>query len=142
MPLDPVTRRGFFTNLLTAGIGGVARVVIATAPALPPPQRAWVISEVGWEYNDEFTYAEGAFPHTQLFFEKALADTECQRLCTEFFAAETPAEFEVDFATYYDESIGREFDEHAVTWEALRERGFPDPYYVLELDASELRGAS
>jgi len=123
----------------------VARMVTSTAPApplLPPPQRAWVIAEVGWEYNDEFTYAEGAFPRTQLFFEKALADTECQRLCAEFFAAETPAEFEVDYATYFDETTSGDFDEHAVTWEALRERGFPDPYYVLELDSRELRGAS
>ena len=122
----------------------MARLVTSAAPAPPssPPQQAWVIAEVGWEYNDEFTYAEGAFPRTQLFFEKALADAECQRLCTEFFAAETPAEFEADFATYFDEATHRDFDEHTVTWEALRERGFPDPYYALELGANERRGAS
>ena len=122
----------------------MARLVTSATPAppLPPPQRAWVIAEVGWEYNDEFTYAEGAFPRTQLYFDKAHADAECERLCVEFNAAETPAEFEVDFTTYFDEAAHRDFDEHAVTWEALRERGFPDPYYVLELDASELRGAS
>ena len=74
MPLDAVTRRGFFANLLTAGVGGVARVVTATAPALPPPQRAWVISEVGWEYNAEFTYAEGAFPRTQLSVAECLSE--------------------------------------------------------------------
>ena len=122
----------------------MARLVTSAAPAPPlsRPQRAWVIAEVGWEYNDEFTYAEGAFPRAQLYFDKTHADTECERLRVEFYAAETPAEFEVDFATYFNEATRRDFDEHAVTWEALRERGFPDPYYVLELDANELRGAS
>ena len=141
MPLDPVTRRGFFTDLLTAGVAGVARLVTSTAQPLRPPRQAWVIAEVGWENNDEFTFAEGAFPRTQLYFDKAQIDSECERLCAEFFATETPAEFEVDFATYFDEATCRDFDEHAVCWEALRERGFPDPFYVLELDANEMRGA-
>jgi len=121
----------------------VARVVSSAVPESPPtPQRAWVIVELGWEHNDEFTSAEGEYPLTQLFFDKALAEAECQRLSAEFFAAETPTEFEVDFAAYLDEAEHHSFDEHAVTWEALRERGFPDPYYVLELGASELRGES
>ena len=122
----------------------MARVVTSAAPSVQykTPQRAWVIVELGWEHNDEFTSAEGETPLTQLFFDKALADTECQRLSAEFFAAETPTEFEVDFAAYLGEAEHHSFDEHAVTWEALRERGFPDPYYVLELGASELRGTS
>ena len=121
----------------------MARVVTATAPAPSLiPQRAWVIVELGWEYNDEFTYAEGEVPRTTLFFDQALADAECQRLCAGFFAAETPAEFEVDFASYFDEAEHRGFEERTVTWETLRERGFPDPYYVLELSADELRGAA
>ncbi len=76
----------------------MARVVTSSAPAPPlqAPQRAWVIVELGWEHSDEFTCAEGETPLTQLFFNKALADAECQRLCKEFFAAETPAEFEAD----------------------------------------------
>ena len=122
----------------------MARVVTAGVPALPLQalQRAWLIVELGWEHNDEFTSAEGEYPLTQLFFDKALADAECQCLCTEFFTAETPTEFEVDFAAYFDEVTLRDFDELAITWETLRERGFPDPYYVLELGANELRGAS
>ena len=122
----------------------MARVVTSSAPAPPLQalQRAWLIVELGWEHNDEFTSAEGEYPLTQLFFDKTLADTECQRLCTEFFAAETPTEFEVDFAAYFDEAEHHSFDKLAVTWDGLRERGFPDPYYVLELGASELRGAS
>ena len=122
----------------------MARVVTAGVPALPlpVPQRAWLIVELGWEHNDEFTSAEGEYPRTQLFFDKALADIECQRLSAEFFAAETPTEFEVDFEAYLDEAEHHSFDEHAVTWEGLRARGFPDPYYVLELGASELRGVS
>ena len=121
----------------------MARVVTGAADTPPPiPQRAWVIVELGWEYNDEFMYAEGEVPRTTLFFDQALADAECQRLCAGFFTAETPAEFEVDFASYFDEAEYRGFEEHAVTWEALREWGFPDPYYVLELGADELRGAA
>lgn len=120
----------------------MARVVTAGVPALPPPapQRAWVIVELGWEHNDEFTSAEGEYPRTQLFFDKALADVECQRLSAEFFAAETPTEFEVDFATYLDGAEQPNLDELTITWEGLRARGFPDPYYVLELGANELRG--
>ncbi|MEK6259900.1 MAG: hypothetical protein AABP62_14870 [Planctomycetota bacterium] len=122
----------------------MARVVTAGVPdlPLPNPQQAWVIVELGWEHNDEFTSAEGEYPRTQLFFDKALADAECQRLCTAFFAAETPIEFEVDFAAYRDEAEHHSFDELAVTWEGLRASGFPDPYYVLELGANELGGAS
>ena len=122
----------------------MARVVTSAAPSVQykTPQRAWVIVELGWEHNDEFTSAEGETPLTQLFFDKALADTECQRLSAEFFAAETPVQFEADFATYFDEATHRDFDEHAVTWEVLLERGFPDPYYVLELGSNELRGES
>jgi len=143
MSFNSVSRRGFFAQLFTAGAGAVARVVSSAVPESPPtPQRAWVIVELGWEHNDEFTSAEGEYPLTQLFFDKALAEAECQRLSAEFFAAETPTEFEVDFAAYLDEAEHHSFDEHAVTWEALRERGFPDPYYVLELGASELRGES
>lgn len=41
MPLDAVTRQGFFTNLLTAGTGGVARLV--TSDSSPPSSRAWVV---------------------------------------------------------------------------------------------------
>ncbi len=122
----------------------MARVVTAGVPVqpLPAPQRAWVIVELGWEHNDEFTSAEGEYPRTQLFFDKALADVECQRLSAEFFTAETPTEFEVDFAAYLDEAEQRNFDELTITWEGLRARGFPDPYYVLELGPSELRGPS
>lgn len=122
----------------------MARVVTGAAPAsaLPTPQRAWLIVELGWEHNDEFTSPEGETPLTQLFFDKTLADTECQRLSAEFFAAETPTEFEVDFAAYLDEAEHQSFDELAITWKGLRSRGFPDPYYVLELGANELRGAS
>ena len=121
----------------------MARVVTGAAPAPRPiPQRAWVIVELGWQYNDEFTYADGEVPRTTLFFDQALADAECRHLCAGFFTAETPTEFEVDFASYFDEAEHCGFEERAVTWEALRERGFPDPYYVLELGANELRGAA
>lgn len=121
----------------------MAQLVTSVAPSIQHaiPQRAWVIVELGWEHNDEFTYAEGETPLTQLFFDKGLADAECERLCAEFFAAETPSDFEVDFAAYLNEGDHQDFDELGITWETLRERDFPDPYYVLELGANELRGA-
>lgn len=85
-----------------------------------------MIMELGWEYNDEFTYPEGEFLRSNMFLNKATADGECQRLCAEFFATQTPEEFEVDLEGYH--LAGR--DPTTVTWEELRAAGFPDPYYV------------
>ncbi len=139
MQTSPLSRRDFLAHLPRAGAATLAH---GTTVRPATPRQAWLIVEVGWEHNDEFTHTAGEFPRTEVFFDEAAADSECRPLCTEFFAAETPTEFEVDFADHFNEAGQPNFDEDAVTWEALRERGFPNPYYVLELGASELRGVS
>ena len=123
-----LSRRRFFTHLVTAGAGSLVRLIAAAVPAREaiPPQQAWVILELGWEYNDEFTYPEGEFLRSKLFFDQATAETKCQRLCAEFFAAATPDEFEVDFEGFH--LAGR--DPATITWDELRAAGFPDPFSV------------
>lgn len=110
-------------------------MVAAAAPAqeAPPPQQAWVIMELGWEYNDEFTYPEGEFLRTKMFLDKASAEAECQRLCAEFFAAETPDEFEVDYECFHL----AERDPSTVTWDELRVAGFLDPFSVQLVHTAE-----
>lgn len=89
--------------------------------------------ELGWEYNDEFTYPEGEFLRSNMFLNKASADAECERLCVEFFAAETPEGFEVDLEGYHL----ADRDPATVTWDELRAAGFPDPYFVQLVHAAE-----
>lgn len=89
--------------------------------------------ELDWEYNDEFTYSEGNSLRSQMYLDKAAADAECQRLCAEFFAAETPIEFDVDFEGYHF----ADRDPETTTWEELCAAGFPDPYFVQLVHTSE-----
>ncbi|MFO1045222.1 MAG: hypothetical protein U0941_25885 [Planctomycetaceae bacterium] len=129
-----VSRRRFFTQLVTAGTGGLARTVTSAVPTREStPQQAWVILELGWEYNDEFTYPEGEFLRSNMFLNKAAADAECERLCIEFFAAQTPEDFEVDLEGYRL----ADRDPATVTWEELRAAEFPDPYYVQLVHTAE-----
>ena len=78
MFLDTVSRRQFFTHLVAAGTGSLARLVttVAPVPETLPPQHGWVIVELGWEYNDEYTYSEGEFLRTQLYLDKAAAEAD------------------------------------------------------------------
>jgi hypothetical protein len=100
----------------------------------PAPERAWIIVALGWEYNDEWSYQEGENPQKHVYFEKETAEAECRRLCDEFFAEQTPAEFQIDWDCYLtDRRMEPGFDETKVTWDEVRADGFPDPYYVLEL---------
>lgn len=89
--------------------------------------------ELGWEYDDDFTYPEGEFLRPRMFLDQASAETECQRLCAEFFAAETPEEFGVDL----EGNHLADRDPATVTWEELRAAGFPDPYYVQLVHVAE-----
>lgn len=82
--------------------------------------------ERGWEYDDEFNYPVGEFLRSKLYLDKASADAECQQLCGEFFAAETPVEFGVDFEGFHL----ADRDPVTVTWEDLGATGFPDPFSV------------
>lgn len=125
---EPLPRRRFFTQLFTAGTGSLAGLATAVIPAQAPSptKEAWVIMEIGWEYNDEYTYAEGNFLRSKMYLDKASADAECERLCAEFFAAETPIGFQVEFEGYHL----ADRDPETITWEELRAEGFPDPYFV------------
>jgi hypothetical protein len=47
----PLSRRQFFGQ---APAGAVAALVVAE-----PPPRAWIIMQADWEFNDEYSYADG-----------------------------------------------------------------------------------
>ncbi|MBS1983330.1 MAG: hypothetical protein JST16_04085 [Bdellovibrionales bacterium] len=89
--------------------------------------------ELGWEYNDEFTYPDGEFLRSNMFLNKAAADAECERLCAAFFATQTPEEFEIDLEGYHLAAR----DPATVTWDEVRAAGFPDPYYVQLVHTAE-----
>lgn len=126
-----LSRRAFFGQAAAAPAAGLI-------PPSEKPRQAWIIVALGWEYNDEFSYHEGEHPQTQLFHEEEKAEAECRRLCEAFFAAETPAEFSVDFESYLPDRITEpDFDEESVTWAELRDAGFPNPYFVLKLTTPE-----
>jgi hypothetical protein len=124
---NPVSRREFFGQMS-------ASAAVAVAPIAAPPPRAWIIVALNWEYNDEFSYQEGEFARTELFYDQETAEAECQRLCSQFFTEvyPSPADFEPDW-NWYDIGFGADFDETAVTWDQLRAVGFPDPYFIQEL---------
>ena len=100
---------------------------------------------LNWQYNDEYSYAEGEYARADLFYDLATAEVECRRLCEEFFTRlyPTPASFEPDWDSYRDNlDLDPDMDESEVTWAQLREAGFPDPYFVQELTipGRELKG--
>lgn len=128
MTESDLSRRAFFRQAAIAPAAAIA----GSVPE--PPQRAWLIVEVGWEHNDEFTFQEGEFPRKKLYYKREEAEAECRRLCEEFFQAQTPEEFEVDFVGFLWERMAKPgFDHRMVTWDELRKAGFPDPFHVLEV---------
>ena len=128
------SRRGFFGHLFGAGATGAT---ILTSPEPSRPTQAWVIVERQWQYNDEYSYDEGEFTRTTLYYDPQQAAADCQRLCEEFFQAQTPMEFEADFESYFT----RDYMPEKVTWEELRAEGFPDPYYVQQLGVADVGGS-
>ncbi|HUQ69132.1 MAG TPA: twin-arginine translocation signal domain-containing protein [Planctomycetaceae bacterium] len=120
-----LSRRGF--------LGLVGSAAAAPMPVAPPsPARAWIILARNWVYNDEISYPDGTSPRTAVFYDQTQAEAECRRLCEAFYAEQTPEEFEPDWHEYFPD-YGRDFDESAVTWEQMRDAGFPEPYLVQEL---------
>lgn len=118
------SRREFLGSLGLAAVPEAAKTVFVETR----PKQAWVILQQGWENNDEATYsAEGSYVCGTVYYDKDAADTECDKLRKEFFERETPEEFGADFSNY-------DLDEDA-TWEELCKAGFPDPYWVVELNA-------
>lgn len=123
----PVSRRTFFGQ---AALAPVAAVV----PPVARPARAWIIMAIHWEYNDEWSYAEGTTPRTELYYDRDQAQAACQQLCDEFFTAAYP--LPIDFVPNwndYDFARHPDFDEETVTWDELRAEGFPDPFFVQKL---------
>lgn len=128
-----LTRRGFFGQAAVAPVAGLV-------PAIVRPRQAWIVVALGWEYNDEFTFPEGQYPQSRLFYDRGEADAECERLCAAFFSEQTPEEFELDWSVYGPERASElGFDESSVTWDEVRALGFPDPYFVLELSTPEVK---
>ena len=122
-----ISRRAFLGQAASAPAAAVVNI---------PSQRskqAWVIAEVNWQYNDEYTYAEGEQTLPKVYFDRQEAETECQRLCEQFFENVTPLDWEVDFEFYRDH-LPEDCAEESATWEQLRKAGFPAPYRVLEME--------
>ena len=80
------------------------------------------------------SFPEGQSPLGQIYYDRAQADAECQRLCAAFYARATPEEFEVDLTDYPD--FDPDSDESAITWEDLRAAGYPPPFTVQRLTAA------
>lgn len=118
-----VSRRSFL---------GAAAMAAATVP-LPAtasliPQRAWIVVEAAWEYNDDWSYpTEGVHPLGTVYFDRVTAEAECARLCEEFHSEQTPEEFGVDWETYITK------EPESATWDELYAQGYPAPYSVMEL---------
>lgn len=119
-----LSRRQFFSR---APAGAVAALV-----AHPPP-RAWIILELNWQYNDEFSYSEGEFAHFTLYYDRAAAESACAEFNSAFYAAQSPARFEIDWATYFPDGLAEGQTESDITWNDVKERGWNDPYFVHEL---------
>lgn len=122
MTAPNLSRRAFLGRTAAAP----AAALSGTRPTLPATGRAWIIVELGWEYNDEAAWPEGQYPRTVIYRDKEEAEAECRRLQEAFFARQTPQEFEVDVASW-------DCDPETATWEELIAAGFPEPYYVQEM---------
>jgi hypothetical protein len=119
------SRRAFFGRAATAPLGAVG----AARQALP--SKGWIIVALDWEYNDQFTYeGDGYHPQPKVYLDKAQAEAECRRQCDEFFTQTfpTPAAFEPDWEMYPN------CDPETATWDDLRRDGFPDPYFLQEVE--------
>jgi hypothetical protein len=123
---NQISRRAFLGQTAVAPAAGIA--------ATPErPQEAWVIVATNWQYNDEYTYPEGEEVLPKVYFDQQAAEEECRRMCEQFFAGQTPLDFEVDFESYRHE-LPKDVTEETVTWEQLCSAGFPAPYYVQEME--------
>jgi len=87
----------------------------------------------GWEHNDEISYASGELAHATLYYAQDAAETACQQLNDEFYAEQTPAEFDLDWQLYFPDGWPDELDVDAVTWDQVKAAGWSDPYFLREL---------
>ena len=123
----PLSRREFFRQ----APAGAATALLGTAP---PPPRAWIIMEPNWHFNDEYTYAEGEVTHSTLYYDRAAAEAACRELNDQFYAGQTPAEFELDWATYFPGGLPDGRTEEDVTWDDVKQTDcWTDPFLLHEL---------
>lgn len=112
--------------LIATATGAAQAVEAAIGPGTQPPQRAWTIVGVNWEYNDEFCYEAGEFVGSKVYFDESEAKAECRKLCDAFFS-ESPQDFQPCWDAF-------DVDPDTGTWDDLRKAGFSDPYSVKELE--------
>ena len=79
------------------------------------------------------SYAAGELAHATLYYDRAAAEAACQKLIDDFYAEQTPAEFEVDWQLYFSDGLPSDLSEDEVTWDQLKVRGWADPYFLREL---------
>ena len=90
--------------------------------------------QADWEFNDEYSYADGEIAGTTLFYDRSAAETECRRLNDEFYAHETPEEFQLDWAFYFPDELPGDKSEDQITWDDVKAAGgWRDPYSIREL---------
>lgn len=127
-PAESVSRRGFFGHAVGATAAGIGQAIGGAAGhGIHSPPQAWIIMCLAWQYDDEYSFQEGEFACGKVYFNKPEAETDCRALCETFFQ-ESPEEFGVRWDEYA-------LDPDTATWADLREAGFPDPYYVMELES-------
>ena len=127
MNSNDLSRRGFLSTAV--GVGATGGISAAASPH-QTPERAWIIMEQRWHYNDEFYLADGGCAHLTLYYSKDEAAAECRRLCEEFFATESPEDFRDELESYLDPDS---YDPSKVTWDQLLDAGYEGPYRILEL---------
>lgn len=122
----PLSRRQFLSQ---APAGTVAVLVAAE-----PPPRAWIIMEADWEFNDQYSYADGERAGGTLYYDRPAAEAECRRLNEEFYARETPDEFQLDWTLYFPGDLPDGKSEDEITWADVKAAGtWRDPYWIREL---------
>jgi hypothetical protein len=63
------------------------------APATSGLQKVYVIVGVNWNYNDEYSYAQGQYLTENIFIDKAAAERHCRKCIEQFYEEEDPDEF-------------------------------------------------
>lgn len=124
---NEVSRRGFLSTAV--GVGATGAISASESPH-QSPERAWIIMEQRWHYNDEYYLADGGCAQLTLYYSQDEAAAECRRLCEEFFATESPEDFRDELESYLDPDSGEPSE---VTWDQLLDAGYAGPYHVLEL---------
>ena len=132
---------------------------LTTPPAAPPApkrkkkQRAWVVTEILWAYNDEYHYSEDGYllvgeqakTGPLVFFKHADAEACCKVKNAGFYAQyPTPAAFEIDFSDIFcmdgerpENEDGTEKSDEEITWDEVIAAGWQAPFAVVELTQPE-----